>query len=308
MKCSRCGAFIEDGMAFCRMCGAPVKKRRPPRKRKTGWFILIVILNFAVIISAGLAVKSFFFQNSAKDDISGEMKSIISETEDGLGSTDAESDEGEGIMTEESSKTADAISSKFHINSDTEEDYSRNLKPDQYAFYDSGISDFNFYYPTELYEAVKMNNVQAPSVYGTRLQKVHFTGSGGSELIFEVCRREDSFSLDTMRENVFQKESNLLSDSVTILNRLSEGETHGKVILSGYNSSSHEKAIYDMVKIEDGYILQMKVIYPFTPGDMENNRQQNYVVECLYRLCGFSDTSYESTRSYDEFCKSLKNN
>ena len=80
------------------------------------------------------------------------------------------------------------------------------------------------------------------------------------------------------------------------------------MILSGYNSSSHEKSIYDMVKIEDGYILQMKVIYPFTPGDMENNRQQNYVVECLYRLCGFSDTSYESTRSYDEFCKSLKNN
>ncbi len=41
----------------------------------------------------------------------------------------------------------------------------------------------------------------------------------------------------------------------------SEGD-HGKAILTGWDSSAHNSAIYDMTKIEAGYVLQMKVIFP----------------------------------------------
>lgn len=308
MRCSRCGAFLEDGAAFCGRCGAPITKKRSLRKRKKYLLIFAIIFILIILAVAGLTVKHFILQDNADHDGTNEMKSIIGETQDELSSSDEENSENKADESVGKSETADPDDSSFHIDADTEEDYSKNLNPDEYAFYDSGISDFNFYYPTELYQEVKIDNDPSSSTYGTRIQKVHFTGSKGSELIFEICEREDSLSLDSMREKVFQTESNVLSDPVTILNRLGEGKTHGKVIISGYNESSHKRAVYDMTKIEDEYILQMKVLFPFTPEDDENNRQQNYVVDCLYRLCGFSDTSYESTRSYDEFCESLKSN
>ena len=335
MKCKKCGAEIEDWAVFCRYCGAPaappggtdgaagagrrnVQQRnfRQQKKKRKIWPIVVTVL-ILLLVAAGAATGYFVLHELADRASGGEERMTDTTDPDGVSSgreadggslTEDGSTAGIGQDTGDTAGETSVTADMFQVDADTIEDYSNNLDPDQYAYYDSGISDFNFYYPADLYNSVTVSETPSETDYGTRLQTVHFTGSKGSELLFEISRRTDNLSLDEMREEVYQNESGSMSDPVTVLNRLSEEMTHGKVIVSGYSNAAHDEALYDMVKIEDDYVLQMKVIFPYTPDDMENNRQQNYVVDCLYRLCGFSDTSYESTRSYEEFRESLRSN
>lgn len=311
MKCRKCGSKIDKQAEFCRYCGTPVGRAASSRKKKKrkAWPVIVIFLVLILLLVG--AGTGYFLLHEPQKDTAGEMKAMtsMSESQDELDTADdSENDSNNDDVNDENSQAGTSMpDSLMDVDINTVEDYSNNLDPDQYAYYDSGISDFNFYYPIKLYNEVTVEESSSSTNYGTSLQKIHFKGTKGSELIFEISRRNDSMSLDEMREKVYQTESGSMSDTVTVLNRLSEERTHGKVIVSGYSNPAHDKAMYDMVKIEDDYVLQMKVIFPYTPDDMENNRQQNYVVDCLYRLCGFSDTSYESTRSYDEFRQSLKN-
>lgn len=163
--------------------------------------------------------------------------------------------------------------------------------------YDSKITDFKFYYPVDLYNEVSVDEDPDLVSYGENCQTITFEGSDGSQLIFSLTSRTDALSIENMTENVYNIESKGLVEPEKIV-KSSEGD-HGKAILTGWDSSAHNSAIYDMTKIEAGYVLQMKVIFPDYTSE-KDRLEKAYVTECLYRMCGFSDSS-QQVRSWDEF-------
>lgn len=186
---------------------------------------------------------------------------------------------------------------QFGILSDVLEDYSNALYPEEYLYYDSGISDFSFWYPANLYNNVVLNTNLYDDQYGTSVQTVTFSASMGSEVSYRIFSRNDSLSIDEMTEYVYATEKMSLIEPEDIIH--SCDDDHGKVIVTGWDNDYHEKAIYDMLKIEDNYILQMKVIFPDYVSE-EDRLQKGYVTECYYRMCGFSDSQYDY-RTYEEY-------
>ncbi len=193
-------------------------------------------------------------------------------------------------------KYTEKVNRDFEIYSGIREDYENALDPGYYQYYNSGISDFSFWYPNNLYcDVFSAENIDCE--YGYLRKEVTFYGSEGSTLTYRLIQRNDSLSLEDATENVHSVETMALYEAEDIVNGTTSD--HGKVIVTGWDSSAHNYAIYDLYKIEDDYLLQMKVVFPDYTSDLDR-LQKAYVTECYYRLCGFSDSKAE-TRSYSEF-------
>lgn len=188
------------------------------------------------------------------------------------------------------------LTEQFGIVSGTPEDYAANLDPGNYLYYDSVISDFNFYYPSSLYNTVDVDTEDTEGRFGSNVQRVYFSGEDGGSLAFSIFRRTDGMSLEEMADLVYAVELPSLKDASLI--RQNVEEDYARVIVTGYTSGLG-MPVYDMVKIEPEYILQMFMIFPEYTTD-EDEMQKGYVTECVYRLCGFSGSS-SAPRSFEEY-------
>lgn len=187
--------------------------------------------------------------------------------------------------------------SAFRINADTIENYAANLDPYTFLTYHSQISDFYFSYPAYLYNMVAYSEEPVENSYGINLQSIDFKGSNGSELIFQISRRTDNHSIEQMTNYVFNMQTSLLSEAVTLQHN-SEAD-YGKVIMTGYDST-YTYSVYYMAKIEPDYVLQMIVVFPIYVSS-DDKLQKDYITECLYRMCGFSGSS-APVESYEDYC------
>lgn len=188
----------------------------------------------------------------------------------------------------------------FEISSLTKEDYANALVPSAYNYYQSDYSSsgFSFYYPTNLYESVEHEYDAGSAEYGDIRESVFFTGSKGSTLEFYQYDRNDSRSLEEETAFLHDREISKLEEGADILNKVTDG--HGKVIVTGWETRESKRfAVYDMSKIENGKVLQMKVSFPEYTSDEDKNLK-GYVTENYYRLCGFSDSS-KGVRSYEMY-------
>ena len=192
---------------------------------------------------------------------------------------------------------AESINEEFGIDPNTVEDYSANLNKDYFGYFDSGIVDFSFRYPLNIYNNVTRDVEPFETDYGTNEVTYTFTGSKGSRLVYSLINRNDSRSIRDMSKYVYSNETNILIDSADIVNSVTSD--HGKVIVTGWEDVSKEFIIYDLLKIEDDYVLQMKV-YMTNFTDENDKNEKSYVTECDYRYCGFSDSKY-SARTYEEY-------
>lgn len=185
----------------------------------------------------------------------------------------------------------------FGISETTVEDYGVNLDPGQYGHYDSGISEFNFSYPTALYNAVTVDETAWQSEMGENVQTISFSGSEGSELIFSLSRRTDGLSVKGMTERTASGARRSVTEFEEILNMTKDG--YGKLVFTGWTDGSYEKTVYCLVKVEDSYIMSMTVVTPNYKGN-QDELHKGYVTECLYRMCGFSDAT-APWRSFNEY-------
>jgi serine/threonine protein kinase len=208
-----------------------------------------------------------------------------------------ESGLGENEEETEIREQQNVLNEQFGIDSNSVEEYAYNLEPDFWAYYNSGISDFSFYYPAGLFYNVSYSEDAEQDTYGTNIQTIKFIGSNGTELCFSVSQRTDTESIEDMTNFVNNTESSLLLEPTPLL--VKAGSDYGKIVLTGYNST-YNKLVYDMVKVEGDLVLQMEYIYPIYQSD-EDKLQKDYVIECVYRLCGFSGSS-SAVESYEEYC------
>ncbi len=189
----------------------------------------------------------------------------------------------------------------FGINETTVEDYGVNLDPGQYGYYDSGISEFYFSYPTSLYNAVTVDETTWRSETGENIQTLSFSGSEGSELIFSLSRRTDGLSIKGMTERIASGARGSVTELEEILNTTKDG--YGKLVFTGWTDGSYEKTVYCLVKVEGSYIMSMTVVTPNYKGN-QDELYKGYVTECLYRMCGFSDAT-APWRSFNEYVEDV---
>ncbi len=194
------------------------------------------------------------------------------------------------------------LNAEFRIDPNTIEDYAANLDKNAFGCFDSGIADFNFRYPLYIYNDVTKYEEPIQNDYGTNVVTYSFSGSKGSRLVYMLTKREDSRSIKEMSKYVYSNETGKLIDSADIVNSVS-GD-HGKVIVTGWEDRSKDYIIYDMVKIEEDYVMQMVVIMTDFTDEIDKN-EKSYITECNYRYCGFSDSKY-SARTYAEYLDANK--
>ena len=228
---------------------------------------------------------------STETNVSAEENNVISDVADNVEQQQVEDVVEENAWIDDNN----AVLDEFGIYSDTVENYGNNLNPDYYRFYDSGITDFKFRYPADLFNDVSKDTDSFEDEYGTNIETIKFSGTKGTECIYSLSKRHDGMDIKQATGNVHTHETNSLIDAADIL--VSSKDDHGKVIITGWTSDG--RTVYDLTKIEDDYIVRMYIILSQYISDEDKN-YKGYVVENMYRLCGFSDSKY-SPRSYEEY-------
>lgn len=188
---------------------------------------------------------------------------------------------------------------EFGIDPATIEDYSKNLDPGSYRYYDSGIGEFRFFYPAGLFHYVERDDETYETDFGTHVQTIRFVGSNGSELIYSLFRRNDGSSLKERTTWVHDREHSLHHNMVDILYR-SDNEK-GRIVMAGAVDETEAMRIYDLIKIEPEYHYQMISTHPAYQSEEEQNMYA-YVTENEYRMCGFSGST-STPRSYTEYLR-----
>lgn len=190
------------------------------------------------------------------------------------------------------------VDPRFEIYSDDVENYENILDPNEYYTYKSKTMYYSFSYPTGFYNDV-VENTDYNCEYGYCKSCINISGDKGSYVVYRLIERDsdDSFSVEGKTAQIHDIEAQNLFGEVDIIN--STTDDHGKVIVSGWNNSNKDFLIYDMYRIDNEYIMEMKVVFPSYSSDTER-LQIAYITECYYRMCGFSGTNKEP-RSYAEY-------
>ena len=147
-----------------------------------------------------------------------------------------------------------------------------------------GSKRFNFIYPVNLYENVSHSeNTGITDVYGTLTENVIFTGGAGSTLEYRMYRRNEQYSKEDMLNAVYLGEAANLTilpggDPNIIAPKVEKG--YGLTVISGWNLTA-TGIVYEVIEIEDDYILMMKAVTP-------DNEAAKAMTTQLYEECGFN--------------------
>ena len=173
----------------------------------------------------------------------------------------------------------------------------------KYKRYDSEITGFSFSYPSDIYNDVKMVNNQEDGDYGKIIRSITFSGTDGSTAVFSVYENGLNYKkdMDAMMEKVISSEKDKLFSPVVEKSQISKEKDNAIVIITAYADGGAEaERVYDLCRIENEKIYQMKLTYP-RPVDEEEDKQKAYYSYVLYNLCGFSGAEADKLESFEEF-------
>lgn len=241
--------------------------------------------------------KKVLEESSAEASSSQTAEAYSSEAEKTVPEVTAEQDTGS--LNEPAAGGANS-NDDFHISSSTAADYSSVMNFDKFEYYASDIDGFSFYYPVNLYNNVLKDTSISDSVYGKNVEDVSFTGSDGSSLEFIATERIDDASLSDATDYVYSEEAGSLDNKADIVPERIKDDG-GFFIVTGNNKENAAVLEYLMMRVTDRYVMQMRVAFPdFTDDDDKNAK--SFYTECLYRSCGFSNSS-KNVRSYEDYLR-----
>lgn len=272
-----------------------VQAREYRKKRNNIKKVVIAII--IVIVLVGIGTSIWYFNHNSTSLAADKTEDASTES---TAQTEAEAASTVAPSTEEASEASEsADASSLGIKASATADYGEVLEPDTYLKYteSNSIPQFAFSYPTNLYNNAEVITTDTTNDYGTNLRTVVFTGENDSSLIVSATARTDGLSLDAAHKYVAETEGARLHDEEVILS--STKASNAKYIASGYLDEDHKVMEYDLVKVTEHYVYHLQIQYPSGDGD-EDTKKKGYYVECIYRLCSFTDSS-KSCRSYDDY-------
>ena len=214
--------------------------------------------------------------------------------------------------TTEPETTEPAVVTPLKYNPSTVEDYSANLKPSFYLYYDPGYSDshakaFRFSYPSNLFN-VAISDYSDFELYGGRNKETHtLNGSKGSVMLVGLYQRtgNDNLSLSDKVDQILDREGVVITERKNVIRKevLSDrGYAWGAETGYGDNGS----IIYIMTRVYDDYVMLLMIDSPYTGYHEKKDEdfyRKCYVQECIYKMCGFAAEDAGELRSYEEYLK-----
>lgn len=235
-----------------------------------------------------------------------------SKTENAGGSKTTEKKGNEPVEPDEPDEPVDPVPvTPLIYDASTVEDYSANLNPDNYHYYNPNFSDshakaFSFAYPPNLFnyaysdfEDDGKGNIETHTlsgIYGSFMKVGIYRRTGNDNLslsdkVDQILSRE-GVGIEE-RKNVIRKE--VLSD---------RGYAWGAETGYGFGGS----IVYIMTRVYDDYVMLLYLDSPYTGYHEKKDEdfyRKCYVQECIYKMCGFAAEDAGSLRSYEEYLKDL---
>lgn len=296
----------EEKTAFVATSKIPPKKTKKNSHKMIDWARIAVLGGIIVvgILIIGILTKIEPEADIAKQpDKSGQEQSEETEKTPEFWKNEKLEEvvaENNDIETEEDTQTEE---NQLVCDITTVADYSENLDSAEYSFYQSELMrDFNFYYPPSLYNRVEVNQNVKGNPYGTILEKISFTGSDNeSTADYQLIRRETGRTRVEDTQRLYDSYKQNMIGFQKVIFHDGADERPGRMIVIGYKDSSQTIMTYLLAQVTDEYIMSMEIAFP-TDGNRETEDfwQKEYVVECMYRLCGFSGSS-KVPQTYQEF-------
>lgn len=165
-----------------------------------------------------------------------------------------------------------------------------------YETYDSSVSSaselddrFSFSYPAELFDDVEEFDLLDPFDVELSSTQTNATAT------FHCRQATDSLSYC---KSFYEDTSDSLYDPQKILYNESCSDGAARYIVTGYGNEEHTSEIYELgAFFPDDTLMTIHIFYDVSDG---NTDELQYMVECMYRMCGFSNSS-QSARSYDDY-------
>lgn len=266
------------------------KKTISEKKKKS----VIPALMCLVVVVAGI-LGATFMSSTSKDNLKTTKAENASNIVENQGQVKVSATKKEEVREEESYKEEQLV-----CDIKTVADYSKNLDFEEYSFYQSKQNrEFKFYYPSNLYNQVEFNKDVKGNSYGTILEEILFTGSDKqSEVNYQLIKRETGRTRVEDTQLLYDGYQQSIIGFQKVIFHDGADERPGRMIVIGYDQTVMN---YILVQVTDESIMKMEITFP-TDGNKETEDfwQKEYVVECMYRSCGFSGSS-KTPQTYQQF-------
>ncbi len=305
MKCEKCGTKLREGVRFCPKCGSEVSVGRTGTQSKGNKVLIISIVTIVgVAVIAGLALFILRPGSSDKDKAGDSTEPVQVQTEQIDSENKSVSDEVENLLDMDTTDEQSAMETDdYSILPDNVADYG-NPQVLDYRLYNryEGPEKYVYGYPASVFNSYsESDEVRAGECYGTRIHQNMYSASDDSYVCFNMYERTDIFSIADMGMYTYNYEAQFITEPAPVINGLSSDEECYMAILVGYVDETRNASVYNLIRVEDNYIYQMKIYYP-TPKDRESKLHMDYYIDCMYRLCEFSNHQ-SAPRSYEDFVK-----
>ena len=223
--------------------------------------------------------------------------------------TEPENTEPENTEPE---NTEPAVVTPLIYDPSTVEDYSANLNPSNYYYYNPGYSDshakaFWFSYPSNLFSFAISDFDNTEFYCGTNLETHILAGSKGTYMSVGIYRRtsDDHLSLSDKVDQILDREGTNITERKNVIRKeVFSDRGYGWGAETGYGSTGEIK--YVMTRVYDDYVMLLMIDSPYTGYHEKKDEdfyRKCYVQECIYKMCGFAAEDAGELRSYEEYLK-----
>lgn len=267
--------------------------RQVPKKNNT---LLYVILGICIVAVIGLAgVVGMNVLSTKKADSDTVQNAGAKDEED-----QSEKDTGED-MEEETEEPTEApeeeeIEYLDGVDAANVADFNNNLSTDSYIRMSGEDSTLSFAYPKDFFcsnteEENDYTFYSGDGLVMLRYWKEEVGNDGKSVLTSEFSSKKSQLNTSGTDDNGVERFSGIAMD-------WSDKEIP-HYVLGGRYTTDLNKGYYSVASLRGGAIYHMEFEYPVDYNNGFAN-PVNYMIDCLYRYCGFSGSS-KAPRSYQEF-------
>lgn len=307
MYCKKCGAKNKDDAKFCAKCGcnlnekilvnnAKIPNKSEKKSTKSSIFKNIMLVVICIVIGTGTAFIYHQRKNEKQKntiDKSAVIKSTESTTED------------DSIETEKSEEGFDP--NKYNVQTQTlpnTDNETMNLKAcidlNNYEKVTSKDKTLSFIYPKTIF-----NDSSADDTNNEYSLEYRDTKNEELKIRVTISAEETLYNGDPVKS--VKNEYLDRKDSITTMGydypkggkdpKVYDGKA--SMVLMGYKDDEKKNAEYSLITSdgENNYIMEIE----FEDSDYKDSYKEiNYVIDCMYRGCSFTNSSYK-VRTYKQF-------
>lgn len=322
MYCPNCGKENDDDAKFCEECGSLMHEEDNAKilgsdfsmdfveplkasKHSSGKFIKIAVL---IVVCIGIGVGGAFFVS--KDFKKGEKEEIVKKKTNIVENKNVVKAISEGQQTEKENNNSenssqitksDSGSKLPNTNNDTM-DLSACKNPNNYQYITSSDGSFRFGYPKSLFNESRRDD-------NNNHYLLSFAKDNETKIKADYSVTEATGDSLTIAQNYIDNCINENHLTVTYrypqtdVSKAVKADGSATMIAMGYSDSAKKKWQYHLVKNDGSRTYVMKIAYE-DPEYTNPHKTINYVVDCMYRACSFSNTTYQ-LRTFAQFQKDL---